>query len=380
MAKKIIGLMLIGTIWLSLSGCGIGGSVSGGGNTRQIVDLAERRVEVPANPSRIAAMTGPSYEMVFMLGGQDRIAMTKSGHTTNYPLALLTNPDLANYAGIGANPSSAVNIEDYLRRDVDMVIYYNNNNELKKFEAVGVPAVVLTLNVPLRSLEEVRGQSLDEFIDDSTIAVNTLADILGGDSPAKAEKWTEYCREKLSMLYERTRDLSDDQRPTVFWGNTWGENILASYPLNNRYYEIWLCGGELVGPISGTGNFPEVTKEQLFEWDPQIILVDNHGNCPELVIKSMYKEGSLWAPLKAVKNQELHRIPAGVFFLDKGTTTTLMMLWLATIVQPEVFADVDIIEEIKYYYREFYNYELTDELAQKVLEGWYERIGDEPDL
>ena len=60
--------------------------------------------------------------------------MTKSGHTTNYPLALLTNPDLANYEGIGANPSSAVNIEDYLRRDIDLVIYYNNANELKNLK------------------------------------------------------------------------------------------------------------------------------------------------------------------------------------------------------------------------------------------------------
>ena len=42
-----------------------------------------------------------------------------------------------------------------------------------------------------------------------------------------------------------------------------------------------------------------------------------------------------------------------------------MMLWLATIVQPELFSDIDIIEEIKYYYREFYEFELTDEQAQK---------------
>ena len=43
-----------------------------------------------------------------------------------------------------------------------------------------------------------------------------------------------------------------------------------------------------------------------------------------------------------------------------------MMLWLATIVQPELFSDIDIIEEIKYYYREFYEFELTDEQAQSA--------------
>jgi iron complex transport system substrate-binding protein len=381
MIKRIIAFVLIVLASINLLACGLQESAGDNVGTRQITDLVGRKVNVPVNPSRIAAMTGPSYEMVFMLGGHNRIAMTKSGHTTNYPLALLTNPDLANYDGIGANPSSSVNIEDYLRREIDLVIYYDNGNELKKFDAVGIPSIVLTLNTGLiNTVEEVMAQTIDVYIENSTIAVKTLADVLGGDAIDEAKKWEAYCAEKLKMLYQRTHNLTDDRRKTVFWGNTWGENILASYPLNNRYYEIWLCGGKLVGPEAGTGNFPEVTKEQLFKWDPDMILVDNHGNYPELVIKSMYKEGSIWESLSAVKNKQLHRIPAGVFFLDKGTTTTLMMLWLAKIIQPELFADIDIIEEIKYYYKEFYEFDLTDEQAQKVLDGWYERQGDEPDL
>lgn len=383
MKKKLllISLAMIVLGILPFCGCASSDSTAGKANTREISDLVGRKVNVPINPSRIAAMTGPSYEMVFMLGGKDQVAMTKSGHTTNYPLALLTNPDLANYESVGANPSSAVNIEDYLNRNIDLVIYYDNDNELKKFNTVGIPAVVLTLNTGLfDSVEDVKAQTLAEYIHNSTIAVKTLSDILGGDAVKEAQDWEAYCTERLTMLYERTNKLSDDQRKTVYWGNTWGENVLASYPITNRYYEIWLCGGKLVGPEAGTGNFPEVTQEQLFDWNPDIILVDNHGNYPELVIKQMYKENSVYASLSAVQNKQLHRIPAGVFFMDKGTTTTLMLLWLAKIVQPELFTDINMIEEIKYYYREFYEYDLTDEQAQKVLDGWYERIGDEPSL
>jgi iron complex transport system substrate-binding protein len=381
MIKKTALFMLIYLVLLTFCGCGTKNSAADKATTREITDLAGRNVAIPVNPSRIAAIPGPTYEMVFMLGGHDRIALTRIGHTTNYPLALLTNPDLANYEGIGANPSSSINIEDYLRRDVDLVIYYLNNNELKKFEAVGIPAIVLSLNTsPITSIDDVMSQTLDEYINSSTIAVKTLAEILGGEAVTKAKAWEAYCSDKFKMLHERTHKLGDDQRKTVFWGNTWGENILASYALNNRYYEIWLCGGKLVGPKAGTGNFPEVTREQLFAWDPDIILVDNHGNYPELVIQDMYRDNSLWASLSAVKNKQLHRIPAGVFFLDKGTTTALMMLWLATKVQPELFADIDMVEEVKYYYREFYEYELTNEDAKKVLDGWYERVGEDPDL
>lgn len=386
MLKKITLSILILAMLVPLSACQPAGAPQpaavdeAGIATREITDLSGRTVVIPVDPQRIAPMTGPSYEMVFMLGGADRIVMTKSGHTTNYPLALLTNPDLANLDGIGANPSSSVNIEDYLKRDIDLVIYYLNDSELEKFSAANIPAVVLTLNTSIfDSLEDVKNLTLDEYIYNSTAAVGILADIFGPEAIAEYELWKQYNEEKIRMLYERTHDLADDQLKTVYWGNTWGENILASYTLMNRYYEIRLCGGLLVGPELG-GNFPEITAEQLFAWDPEIILVDNHGNFPELVIKDMYKEGSRWASLQAVQNQQLYRIPAGVFFLDKGTTTTLMLTWLATVIQPELFADIDIIEEIQYYYREFYEFELTDEQAQKVLDGWYERVGDEPDL
>lgn len=377
MSKKIIAVLLAAVFCFALSACG-DQNAGQNADTRVITDLVGRELTIPNDPQRIAAMTGPSYEMVFMLEGKDKMCMTKSGHTTNYPLALLTNPDLANYETVGANPSSAVNIEDYLSRDIDLVIYYSNDNELKKFDAVGIPAVVLTLNDGLLAdAESVMAQSLDQYIEASTVAAKTLSEIINTEeSRAEYEAWYNYNVEKITMLAERTANLTDEQRPVVYWGNTWGENVLASYALKNRIYEINLAGGRLVGPVSGNGSFPDVTSEQLFEWDPEIILVDNHGNFPELVIKSMYKENSKWSTLSAVKNKQLYRIPAGVFFMDKGTTTTLMLIWLATVIQPELFSDIDIVAEIQYYYQEFYEYEMTREEAQKVLDGWYDSNED----
>ena len=292
MKKFLVYIIAVGMI-LSLCACAANsGSQTSQGPTREITDLIGRTVSVPADPQRIAAMTGPSYEMVFMLGAQDRIVMTKSGHTTNYPVALLINPDLANYDGIGANPSSSVNIEDYLSREVDLVIYYDNANELKKFEAVDIPVVVLTLNTSyLDSVEAAKNLTLDEYITNSTASVGALADLFGHDAVEEFEAWEAYCTEKLTMLYERTKDLTDDQLKTVYWGKHLGENILSSYSIQSRYYEVRLCGGLLLGPEGGSGNFPEVTTEQLFDWDPDIILVDNHGNYPELVIEHMYRGG-----------------------------------------------------------------------------------------
>ena len=338
---------------------------------KTVVDLMGREVKVPEEVQKIAAIAGPTYEMVFMLGSGDQIAMVKSGHTDSYPLANLTNPRLETLEGLAANPSSSVNIEDYLKHDIDLVVYYDNEIELKKFDAVDMAAIVVSKNTGLiASLEEAKSLTIDEFIEKLTQPLDILSTALNTEEARNEyETWRDYCDQKLRMVYERTKDIPMEERQTVYWGNTWGEEIRSTYALKNRWYEVYLAGGQLIGPEENS-NFPEVTAEQLYSWDPDIILVDNHGGLPGLVMQSMYRENSKWSTLSAVQNQQLHRIPAGVFFLDKGSTTTLLVLWMATILQPELFSDIDMVEEVKYYYSEFYEYELTDEQAQNVINGW----------
>jgi len=371
MKKRLICLFLALVMLVPLAACGGDGTANANADTHTIVDLLGREIAVPNEINKIAAIAGPTYEMVFMLGGAEKIAMVKSGHTDSYPLANLTNPALIDLAGIAANPSSTVNIEDYLAQGIDLVVYYDNEIELKKFDAVDMAAIVATKNTGLMdTLEQAQNQTIDEFVFTLTTPLRILSDALATEeAKAEYEAWAAYCDEKLKIVYERTKDIPESERPTVYWGNTWGEEIRASYSLKNRYYEVYLAGGTLLGPEENT-NFPEVTAEQLFTWDPDIILVDNHGDSPELVMASMYKENSKWATLKAVENEQLYRIPSGVFFLDKGSTTTLLVLWMATFMHPELFSDIDMIEEIKYYYSEFYEFELTDEQARMVIDGW----------
>ena len=368
--KRILCLILACAMLLPLLGCGAAAPAEEV-QANTVVDLLGREVTVPETVERVAAIAGPTYEMVYMLGCADKIVMVKSGHTDSYPLANLTNPNLKDMVGLSANPSSTVNIEDYLKQDIDLVVYYDNEIELKKFDAVDMAAVVATKNTGLMdSLEEAKALTIDEFIEKLTQPLDILSTALSDpEARAEYETWRNYCDEKLRMVYERTKDIPMEDRKTVYWGNTWGEEIRSTYALKNRWFEVNLAGGQLIGPEENS-NFPEVTAEQLFSWDPDIILVDNHGGLPGLVMESMYRENSRWSTLSAVQNQELHRIPAGVFFLDKGSTTTLLVLWMATFLQPELFSDIDMIEEVKYYYSEFYEFELTDEQAQNVIDGW----------
>ena len=195
-----------------------------------------------------------------------------------------------------------------------------------------------------------------------------VCEILGGEAESRYEEWEEYLIKNMNLIEERTKDIPESERPVVYWGNTWGTNFLSSVRLGAHQYEIELCGGILVAPTEG-GEFPEINKEQLLSWNPDIIIIDNHGGVPDLVMENAYIEKN-WEAVTAVQNEALYKIPSGVFFLDKGTSSALTLLWMAKMIHPVLFEDIDLITELKYYYETFYDYKLSDEEAEKVLSGW----------
>lgn len=330
--------------------------------TREVVDLANRTVTVPMVPKKVATMQGPSYEMVFMLGAKDQIGLVRDDHRTAYPLALLTNPELSSYPAIsGVGPQTPVNVEEFVRQGVDLVIYWNIAQELEKFDTAGIPAIVINWSSS-------KPTNLEEAIAEKKRPLTLLADVLGGKAPERYAKWENYLDETVEFLRSRTEKIPPDKRPVVYWGNSWGSNILSTWQLTPGQFEVALCGGKLVGVDQG-GQFPEVTKEQLLAWEPEVIIVDNHGHDPEQIIEEL-KTSADWASLPAVKNDRLYRIPAGVFFLDKGTSSPVYYYWLAKQLHPDLFADVDLVQELQYYFRTFYDYELSAEEAERVLAGW----------
>ena len=377
MWKRVTAILLVFVFVFSFAACGKTEETKEAREGYHFVtDIMDRTTEVPDNAQKIAAMNGPTFEMCLCLGAADRVVLTKKPQTSNYPAALLVYPDVANIEGFNnVNPSAIVNIEDYLSRGIDLVLYYNNEEEVKKFDNVGIAAVIPILSTSdLTDLDACLSMDIETYKTRNAKSMKITAEALGADAMVIFAKWEEYTNNIIDLLYSRTKDLTDEERPTVYWGNTWGENILSSYFVANRAYEIQLAGGRVLGPTTG-GNFPEINEEQLYQWDPDFILVDNHGNSPDLVKKSVMTNPK-YANLTAVKNENVYRIPAGVFFLDKGSTTALMALWLATIIQPELFSDISMISELQKYYKEFYNYELSADDAQHILDGWYYSSGE----
>ena len=107
--------------------------------------------------------------------------------------------------------------------------------------------------------------------------------------------------------------------------------------------------------------------EQVYEWDPDIIFITNFSPYQPDDLYNNTIDGNDWSNVTAVKNQQVYKFPLGMYrWFPPASDTPLVLKWLATKIQPDLFKDMDMDQEIKDYYEKYYNVTLTDEDLQKI--------------
>ena len=105
-------------------------------------------------------------------------------------------------------------------------------------------------------------------------------------------------------------------------------------------------------------------------WNPDYVFIDhggiNDGESAEEVRDEMLSSDQ-YQELSAVKNHAVYAVPSGVFYWDMGLQKILLVMHMAKLLHPEEFADLDMVQEVQYFYETFYDYPLSAEQAQQIL-------------
>jgi iron complex transport system substrate-binding protein len=358
----LVAVIIMASLVMEMTGCT---SAAPTATTRTITDMTGRTVVVPTTINRVVTAFMPSYETVFILGGQDKIVATGGAQDKRNKLAVKINPAYATYTAITALGMAAnLNIEEMINVNPDVVFFWPNPPVLQKLEEAGIPSIVFfSFSVP---------DSFTGYKDQQKNEITFMADLLGGNSPKIAKEYCKYYDEKLDYLYDKTKDLTDAQRPRFFIGNSTGANILNGWSKNmEENYMDWIAGGSSMtakADETSAGGFTQVNKEALLDYNPEYIVVDNHGGNTQAIQASVIADPA-FSELSAVKNGRVYTVPVGVFLMNHGPEKPLYMLWLAKTIQPELFKDLDFNKEIKYFYDKFYNYQLSDDEISQILSG-----------
>lgn len=323
-----------------------------------VTDMSGREVTIPAEVDSIVNLW-PSYTAsLYVLGAGDLVkAQAQSGLVNSWTKFFY--PKAADVPALGG---TTPNVEEIAKLDPDFVIVHPSSiasGYADQLADLGIPALDLSLD------------SYDSMIDSYTI----LGKALGGDYQDKTDELTALIKEKLDRANELTADLSDEDKPVVYYITGMSDSLTATAAGEGTMQQSWVetCGGTYApAQLNVNENTQEVTAEEVFAINPDVIFVGNTYQ-HKLVEELQTMDG--WKDLNAVKNGRVYTIPYGCFGWDRyGMESTLLIDYALYCLQPEIAEENGIdhdylVDEVISFYKTFNGTEMTKEQAENMLNG-----------
>ena len=337
-------------------------NISEGNNkgTHVIVDHAGYEVEVPYEINRIAVggiLPLPSVLAVFFDSAEKIVGMAPNSMSAAkngllgelYPEILDAKTDYIN--------GSEVNLEELMKLEPDVVFYNASQAEQgEQLRNAGFAAVAISVN----KWEYNAIETLNEWI-------GLLSELFPEND--KAEVVAAYSEKMYNLVQERVAGLSEEERERVFFLYKYTETSMETS--GEKFFgQFWAdaVGAVNVAEELGTDNQVAANMEQVYVWDPSMIFITNFTEAmPEDLYKSAIGNYD-WSAIDAVKNEKAFKMPLGMYrSYTPGVDTPVTLLWFAKTTYPELFEDIDIVEETKAYYQEVFGIALSDAQAASIF-------------
>ncbi|MGI5921588.1 MAG: ABC transporter substrate-binding protein [Syntrophomonadaceae bacterium] len=316
---------------------------------RTITDCTGRQVKIPNQVNRIACLCPESGYILAMLGQGDKIAAVTGGlkrdviFTDMYPhIKELPVP----------KSNESINIEELIRSKPDVVFVKDDTMrskaEVEKLNISHIPFLAVTY----KDTEQQKS------------AVEMIGQVVGSEH--KAKQYRDYYDRLVNLVEKQVGDIPMKERVRIYHSvneairtDTKG-SLAADWTRIAGAYNVSV--NEDLKQIEG--NY-FASLEQILLWDPEYIFVND-----PLVVKYIMSNNQ-WSSLKAVKSGKVLPLPTGIsrWGHPSSPETPLVILWMAKTLYPDKFSDVDMEAEVKYFYQEFFAYQLSDQDINKILSG-----------
>jgi len=331
---------------------------SDAGKTRTVTDSLGNQVQIPEKIKRIADAWGAHNEVVAAVGAGNEIVATTLTQDVR-PWLYKVAPNLKNANTSFSVDASEINFEELIKTKPDVLFMNANEQNAKKAHDVGIPVVQLKIT-DFNSLEK---------------CVSLTGEVLGDEAKKNADKYNAYLEEKMKMISGRTAKIPKEQKPKVL-------HIASLSPLTIDGKDALPCLGiEVAGGINVadiSGNSKTVSMEQILQWNPDVIILgrilsgnglNNTAQISNTDADAILKDPD-WQKIKAVRDKKVYSNPDGAFTWDRySAEEALQIQWLAKLFNPDLFQDIDMVKETRYFFKTFMNYDLSEDEANRMLAG-----------
>ena len=355
---RILALFLALTMLFSLAACS-GGTGDDKSGTITVTDHAGNEVTVPRDINRIVVCDIyplPSVLAVFFDSAEKIVGMAQPSMTAaqNSLLSELY-PEILN-ASTGFIDGTTVNVEELLKLEPDVVFYGGTQEIGEALKNAGIPAVSV---------------SAGKWDYDAIETLNNWILLLSQMFPQndRYDKVKSYSANVYDRVQERVKDLSAADRERIFFLFQYNDSTITTS--GKHFFGQWWAdavGAVNVGEVMESDNSTAVSMEQIYDWNPDRILITNFNASQPADLLNNTVGNWDWSPVSAVENGKINKMPLGMYrSYTCGVDTPVTLIWMAKTVYPDLFSDFDITTETKNYYKEVFGIDLTDEQANRIF-------------
>ena len=240
-----------------------------------------------------------------------------------------------------------VNVEELLATKPDVLLASSSEQVAKATEA-GIPSV----HVEFQNFTDLKR------------TVELTAEVIGTpEAIAKSKQYLAYLEKNEKLVQDRLKDVKDKPKVLHISGGSDLTKVDGSKSLIGEWMK--LAGAE--NSLDGVENLKNVSLEQIIASKPDIIVI---GGADAQKGVDAIKSDAAWADVPAVKNNKIIKNPVGTFNWDRySAEEALQVLWAAQTFHPEQFKDIDLVKETREFYKTYYNYNLTEDEAKRIIAG-----------
>lgn len=330
---KIFGVAAVLTIaagCLCLAGCGSSDESAVPDGMRAVSDAYGRQVLVPEQVEKVATV-GSGARFVVYAGAQDKlVAVTEMEEPSPARPYTVAYADLFAELPTTSNGNhlmeTEVDAEALLGLAPDVVISSRSAEECDALqESTGLPVIGISYQDEL-------------FSSNVYTSLQVVGDVCGTSD--HVEEVVSAMQEWCADLVERTKDIADADKPSVYVGAVNFKGAKSFTGTYGHYYPFDLVHANNVADASEiTGSF-DTDIEQIVAWNPDIMFVN--GVSMDLMRKDYQAAPEAFDSIAAFKNGRVYSQPP---FNMNGTNIELGIcnaFFNGATIYPDAFSDVDL--------------------------------------
>lgn len=324
-------------------------------DSRDIVDMKGRTVTIPKTVDKVFMDWAQGTLHMMTLGALDKVVAVRTafeGEIFTWARTIYPNFDV-----VQKDDAPFMNIEALLAYEPD-VIFSLSDEDSRNYENIGIPVVVVTF------------ADYDEFKQ----AMRIIGDVLGGEYAIKATKFVDFFNANIALVSERLVDVDNADKKVIHYIQGRAETALRTQGyggIESTWVE--LAGGKYAANDL-IGRSIDISKEKFLQLDPDIILIGGHQQASSL---QALMNDSTFSEMRAIRNGQVFRMPQGIFpWSEMGPEASMHMVWVAKLLFPDRFEDIDIAQMAKGFYLDFLGADISDEIIAQMQAGKLTPTGD----